>query len=149
VATLSFEDPSVCLFSNPPDSGADPYDGCTDGDLIVSLRWDSYGSRTKTILSDGTIVYSRAATVSGSVTFNGSPLFDPAILTTAEIQYDPPGSDTGSNINQEYVVIKNTGEVGLPTFVGHLGLEADERAPRALLRLRGYEPPARQGPPDP
>jgi hypothetical protein len=85
VATLSFEDPSVCLFSNPPDSGADPYDGCTDGDLIVSLRWDSYGSRTKTILSDGTIVYSRAATVSGSVTFNGSPLFDPAILTTAAI----------------------------------------------------------------
>ncbi len=84
-ATLSFEDPSVCLFSNPPDSGADPYDGCTDVDLIVSLRWDSYGSRTKTILSDGTIVYSRAATVSGSVTFNGSPLFDPAILTTAAI----------------------------------------------------------------
>jgi hypothetical protein len=32
-----------------------------------------------------------------------------AAIRIKRIYFDPPGSDTGSNINQEYVVIKNTG----------------------------------------
>ena len=37
------------------------------------------------------------------------PAWASAAIKITKIQYDPPGSDTGSNINQEYVVIKNTG----------------------------------------
>ena len=40
------------------------------------------------------------------------------------------------------------GEVGLPPFVGHGGLEPDERAPRSLLRLRSDEAPPAEDPPD-
>jgi hypothetical protein len=39
------------------------------------------------------------------------PAWASAAIKIAKIQYDPPGSDTGfnSSLNQEYVVIKNTG----------------------------------------
>jgi len=37
------------------------------------------------------------------------PAWASAAIRITKIQYDPPGSDTGSNINQEYVVIRNTG----------------------------------------
>ena len=40
------------------------------------------------------------------------------------------------------------GDVGLPPFVRLLGLEADEGALRALLRLGGDEPPPAEDPPD-
>lgn len=32
-----------------------------------------------------------------------------AVVSLGTIQYDPPGADTGSNINQEYVTVRNTG----------------------------------------
>lgn len=40
------------------------------------------------------------------------------------------------------------GDVCLPPFVGLVGFEPNERAPGALLRLGGDEPPAGEDPPD-
>jgi hypothetical protein len=37
-----------------------------------------------------------------------------AVVSLGTIQYDPPGADTGSNINQEYVTVRNTGTVAQP-----------------------------------
>ena len=40
-----------------------------------------------------------------------APAAASAAVRIAKIQYDPPGSDTGTNshLNMEYVVLKNTG----------------------------------------
>jgi hypothetical protein len=83
-ATLSFST-QTCLYSYPFDPGADPEDGCTTGDLEASLRWDAYGSRIRERQPDGTIVYRFYATLSGTVTFDGTPLFDSSAPDSASI----------------------------------------------------------------
>jgi hypothetical protein len=49
----------------------------------------------------------------------GVPAWASAAIRMTKIQYDPLGSDTGSNINQEYVVVKNIGSsaVSLQSWV--------------------------------
>jgi hypothetical protein len=76
-ATVTFEDPIECRWSDPPDPGSDEF-GCLEGDLVANLRWDGYGPRHKILAADGTTIlgYWRKARVSGSITFNGESLVD-------------------------------------------------------------------------
>jgi hypothetical protein len=64
----------------------DPQDNCTTGELVASLRWDSYGHRHRTLNPDGTVyAYWRKATLSESLTWEGESMVDWSSSITARV----------------------------------------------------------------